>query len=50
MPMTNTSMPVFTNVLYASRGVQTIGSPRTLNDVLMTTGTPVISPKRLISR
>ena len=27
---------------YASWGVQTMGSPRTLNEVLMTIGTPVI--------
>jgi len=27
----------------ASRGVQTIGSPRVLNDVLTSTGTPVLA-------
>ena len=27
---------------YASWGLQTMGSPRTLNDVLMMIGTPVI--------
>ena len=33
----------------ASVGVQTIGSPRTLNEVFTRTGQPVSSPKRAIS-
>ena len=32
----------------ASRGVQTIGSPRVLNEVLTSTGTPVRAAKALI--
>ena len=38
------SMPLRTKVLYASAGVVTMGSPRRLCDVFMTTGTPVRSP------
>ena len=34
-------MPVFLQHLIASLGEQTIGSPRTLKEVFMSTGTPV---------
>src|SRR5262245_23751437 len=37
---TNASIPLRWNVLTASAGVLTIGSPRRLNDVLSSTGTP----------
>jgi len=43
-PRTNRSMSLLLKVLKASPGVFTIGSPRRLNDVLSTTGTPVASP------
>jgi hypothetical protein len=36
------SIPVFAKQRAASSGLQTIGSPRTLNDVLISTGQPVI--------
>ena len=35
---------------YACSGVQTIGSPRTLNEVLMITGQPVCSSNAFSSR
>lgn len=39
-PSTNTSKSVATKVLIASSGVQTIGSPAALKDVLSSTGNP----------
>ena len=41
VPMTSASRPLRANVLMASAGVLTIGSPRRLNEVFITTGTPV---------
>src|SRR5882762_3257011 len=46
---TSASSWLRTKVVYASRGVLTIGSPRRLNEVLRSTGTPVTSPKREMS-
>src|SRR5450759_5041281 len=40
-PMTNASSGEVQKHSIASRGVQTIGSPRVLNEVLTSTGTPV---------
>src|SRR5579872_6787594 len=44
LPITSASRPELKNVRIASVGVQTIGSPRRLNDVFITTGTPVRWP------
>src|SRR5258705_12808902 len=46
--ITSASRPLRANVLMASPGVFTIGSPRRLNDVFITTGTPVARPNREI--
>ena len=46
--MNSASIPDLQKVTIASAGVQTIGS-LSLNDVLMTTGTPVRAKKRDIS-
>src|SRR5467141_1861075 len=46
--MTSSSIPELKNVRTASVGVFTIASPRKLNDVFMTTGTPVRFPNSLI--
>ena len=43
--MTKASNGDVQNDSTASRGVQTIGSPRVLNDVLTSTGTPVLRLK-----
>ena len=40
-------MSLLLNVLKALAGVVTIGSPRRLNEVFISTGTPVFSAKRL---
>src|ERR1700746_3147193 len=50
LPTTNASMPEIKNVRTASVGVETIGSPRRLNDVFITTGTPVRLPNSRIKR
>ena len=42
LPITKVSIPLFKNVLIASWGAVTIGSPLTLNDVFNNIGTPVI--------
>src|SRR6266568_8409115 len=46
--MTKASIPELKNVRTASVGVFTIASPRKLNDVFITTGTPVRFPNSLI--
>ena len=43
-------MPVVRKQLIASRGVSTIGSPLMLNDVLISTGTPVSASNSFSSR
>ena len=43
-------MPLLRNVFSASIGALTIGSPRKLKDVFMTSGTSVASPNFSISR
>jgi hypothetical protein len=50
LPMTRASIPELKKVRMASVGVQTIASPRRLNDVFMTTGTPVRLPNSSIRR
>src|SRR5436190_3900183 len=47
-PSTRLSMWVRMKHRYASSGVQTLGSPRTLNDVVTTTGQPVRSRNAVI--
>lgn len=42
LPITKVSIPLFKNVLIASWGDVTIGSPLTLNDVFNNIGTPVM--------
>lgn len=49
-PSARASMPLHSNVLMASFGVSTIGSPRKLNDVLRITGTPERRSNVWISR
>ncbi len=49
LPMTNASIPELKNVRSASVGVWTIASPRRLNEVFMTTGTPDILPNSSIN-
>jgi len=44
LPITRESRPELKNVRIASVGVQTIGSPRRLKEVFITTGTPVRRP------
>ena len=46
--MTSASIPELKKVRIASVGVLTIGSPRELNEVFMSTGTPVFLPNPLI--
>ena len=48
LPITKTSKPVPIKHLKASSGLKTIGSPRTLNDVLTKTGQFVFSLNLLI--
>ena len=50
LPITRTSIPELKNVQMASVGVHTIASPRRLNDVFITTGTPVRFPNSSITR
>ena len=50
LPMISASMPELKNVRMASVGELTMGSPRRLKDVFMTTGTPVRRPNSLMSR
>src|SRR6202171_970768 len=47
---TRLSIPVVRKQMTASRGVSTIGSPLTLNDVLISTGMPVNASNSLSSR
>src|SRR5712671_2800448 len=47
---TRLSIPVVRKQMTASRGVSTIGSPLTLNDVLINTGMPVNASNSLSSR
>jgi hypothetical protein len=48
LPITRASMPELKNVQMASVGVHTIASPRKLNDVFNSTGTPVRLPNSSI--
>src|SRR4029078_7276376 len=48
--ITSASRPLRAKVLMASAGVFTIGSPRRLKDVFITTRTPVSCAQRLMSR
>lgn len=48
LPITRASIPELKNVRTASVGVFTMASPLRLNEVFMTTGTPVRLPNSLI--